>query len=98
MEKCPTCNAKYKGKKLCHRCKTDLSILIDIEKKAGDHLEKARLAFMSKDYANMFFHARRSFSLQRTPESQRLLASASLLVKNFSLAVSLALPARLNEK
>lgn len=92
MEKCPTCNAKYKGKTFCHRCKTDLSILIDIENKAKDHLNKAGQAFMSKDYTSMFYHAKRSFALLRTPESQRLLASASLLVRKYGLAVTLACP------
>jgi len=89
MQRCPTCKAVYKGKKFCHRCKTDLSILIDIEKRAESHLKKASLAFESKDYDNMFFHAKRSYSLISTAKSQRLLALAALLVKKFSFAVSL---------
>jgi len=98
MENCPTCNAEYRGKNLCHRCKTDLSILIDIEKRAEEHLEKAYSAFVSKDYENMFFHAKRSYFLLRNSKSQRLMASASLLVKNFRLAVSLTCPDRYSKQ
>jgi len=88
MERCPTCNAKYSGKRLCHRCKTNLGVLIDIEEKAKEHLEKAKSAFASDDIKQVFFHAKRSCSLCRTPEAERLLAYASLLVNRYDLAIS----------
>ncbi|QTA82141.1 Uncharacterized protein dnl_45080 [Desulfonema limicola] len=92
MERCPACNAEYKGRQFCHRCKTDLSLLLDIENRAEEHLEQACSAFELKDYENMFFHAKRSHSLLSTAESQKLLASAALLVKKFNIAVSLTCP------
>ncbi|MBW1759230.1 MAG: hypothetical protein JRI88_02725 [Deltaproteobacteria bacterium] len=89
MERCPACNAKYIGKRMCHRCKTDLGILIDIEEKAEFHREKALFAFVSNDFEQMFFHARRSCSLRRTPDAVRLLACAALVVNQFNLALFL---------
>lgn len=89
MERCPTCNAKYRGKKLCHRCKTDLGALVDIETKAGLHQQKALSAFASNDFNQMFFHAKRAFSLYRSPASVRILACAALLTNKFDLAISL---------
>lgn len=87
MKQCPTCKAKYAGKRICHRCKTDLGILTDIEDSAKAHLENAVAAFVSKDFNSMFFHAKRSCSLRRTPEAAKTLACASLLVSRFNLAV-----------
>ncbi|MDM8550186.1 hypothetical protein QUF72_08920 [Desulfobacterales bacterium HSG2] len=88
MERCPTCNAKYAGKRLCHRCKTNLGVLVDIEEKAKEHLEAAKAALASDDIKQMFFHAKRSCSLRRTPEAERLLAYASLLVNQYDRAIS----------
>jgi len=88
MERCPTCNAKYAGNRVCHRCKTDLGVLADIENDAQEHLKKAQDAFASKDFRQMFFHAKRACSLRRTPEASGMLACASLLVSRFDLALS----------
>jgi len=87
MKQCPTCNAKYLGKRICHRCKTDLGVLTDIEDSAMSHLEKAVAAFTMRDFNMMFFHSKRSCSLRRTPEAAKVLACASLLMSKFNLAV-----------
>ncbi len=89
MERCPTCRAKYKGKPICYRCKTDLGPLLDVEERAVAHSEAAHAAHESGDPETMFFHARRSFSLRRTPESRRLLAGAALLARRRDLALAL---------
>lgn len=89
MERCPTCNAKYTGKRSCHRCGTDIGILVDIENQAKIHCQSAVSAFLSKEFEQMFFHARRACSLCQTPESVRLLACAALLVNKFDLAIFL---------
>ncbi len=89
MNRCPTCRAKYKGKPVCYRCKTDLAPLLDVEERAAAHADAARVALESDDPETMFFHARRSFSLRRTPESRCLLASAALLAKRRELALAL---------
>lgn len=89
MDRCPTCKAKYKGQPVCHRCKTDLGLLIQIEKDAVMHLHEARQAFLEKDFEKMFFHARRSMSLRRLPEGRKMLACASMLTWRFKTAVRL---------
>ncbi|QTA86012.1 hypothetical protein [Desulfonema magnum] len=88
MERCPTCNAKYTGKRICHRCKSDLGLLLDTEQEAGEYLEKAMSAFAEKDFNQMFLHAKRACALQRTPEAARVLACASLLVNKFDMAMN----------
>ncbi|OQY60166.1 MAG: hypothetical protein B6245_02850 [Desulfobacteraceae bacterium 4572_88] len=88
MEQCPTCNAKYIGKPVCHRCKAPLEYLAGIEKQAERHLEEAVAAFESKAFEKMFFHAGRAFSLHRTPRSAKVMACASLLARKFDLALS----------
>lgn len=89
MERCPTCKAKYRGKRVCHRCRTDLGPLLDIGKDAKEHYRKAAAAFREDDYKRMHEHARRACSLLKTPETTRMLACASLLVNDFSSSLSL---------
>jgi hypothetical protein len=89
MERCPTCKAKYKGKPVCHRCKTDLSLLIKIEKDAAMHLQKAYQAFEEGDYEDMFFNARRSCSLRQLPGGKKMLACAAILTRRYKNAITL---------
>lgn len=88
MERCPVCNAKYAGNPICHRCKSDLAFLTDIEDKSREHLQKAKEAFVSEDFREMFFHAKRACSLRRTRETAEMLICASLLVARFDIALS----------
>ncbi len=89
MEHCPTCKAKYKGNPVCHRCKTDFSLLLQIEKDAVMHLEKAYQAFDEEDFDNMFFHAKRSFSLRQLPGAKKMLAHAAILTRRYATAITL---------
>lgn len=89
MERCPTCKAKYKGKPVCHRCKTDFSLLLQIENDAAMHLKKASRAFDEEDYDNMFFHAKRSFSLRQLPGAKKMLACAAILTRRYASAITL---------
>ncbi len=91
MERCPTCNAKYKGTPTCRRCKTDLRPLLDIEEKSRNHYKSAAVAFAVNDFNCMFFHAKRSFSLMQTPENCRLIACSALLIRRFDIALALAI-------
>jgi hypothetical protein len=91
MERCPTCNAKYKGTPTCRRCKTDLRPLLNIEEKSMTHYKSAAAAFAVNDFNRMFFHAKRSFSLLQTPENYRLLACSALLIRRFDTALALAI-------
>ncbi|OQY57765.1 MAG: hypothetical protein B6245_15360 [Desulfobacteraceae bacterium 4572_88] len=83
MERCPTCNAKYKGSRICYRCKTDLGALLDIRQRAASRLERAATAFASEDFDQMFSHAKRACALHRTPEASKMLACAALLAKKY---------------
>ncbi len=89
MKRCPVCNARYSGKRLCHRCKTDLGKLIDIREKAREHAEQAVKAFMKNDFEQMFFHSGRSYRLYETHGSTTLFACASILLREFELALYL---------
>lgn len=92
MKRCPTCRAAYTGKRHCHRCRTDLGPLLDIEQKAHDHRRQAALAFVSGNYEMMYLHAGRACSLQRTPEATILLACAALLTHRFETTLTLYHP------
>jgi hypothetical protein len=89
MERCPVCNARYTGKTECHRCKANLDALIEIESDAAAHLQKAIELAKTSDYQQMFTHARRSWSLNRTVASVKVLACAALMTHRFDLAVRL---------
>ncbi|MCD6185083.1 MAG: hypothetical protein J7K84_04735 [Deltaproteobacteria bacterium] len=90
MKRCPTCNAKHSGKRICHRCKTDLGQLFDIKAMAAAHTAKANAAYKVDNFSRMFYHARRSYSLCQTPESIKIFACAALLNKKFDLAFFLS--------
>ena len=44
MEHCPTCGARHAGGPSCHRCRTDLSQVLAIERAAASHRRPARAA------------------------------------------------------
>ena len=89
MNRCPVCRAKYIGKQSCHRCKTDLSLLVKTEHEAKMHFQDALSAFENNDFNQMFFHAKRSFSLYRTERSAKILGCAALLSGRFESALFL---------
>lgn len=89
MKKCPTCNAVYKGKPTCHRCRTDLSPLLALEKQVQNHIQLALEAHIQKDYARMLFHARRAFMIRKNTVTTRVYACAAMLCGHFWLAFSL---------
>ena len=89
MERCPVCNARYAGKRQCHRCKADIGMLSDIEEAADAYREKAVTAYQVADYPLMLDHARRSCSLRKTPEAVWLMACAAFLTRRFDMAMRL---------
>ncbi|MBF0378061.1 MAG: hypothetical protein HQK72_11335 [Desulfamplus sp.] len=89
MTLCPVCNAQLEDLKECHRCKTYLGQIMDIKNQAMYHQQKAIAAFEQSHFHEMFFHARRSLTLFYSPESARLLASASILINKFDLGYML---------
>lgn len=89
MENCPACNAAVSDQTVCRRCKADLGKLLRMEEESKIQGEKARKAYEENRYHDMFFHARRSRSMVATPESTRLLATASMLIGKHDLAYTL---------
>jgi len=89
MKRCPTCNARYKGKQVCHRCGMNIGSLIDIQQQAREHYHLAIKHYYDNNFDQMFFHARRTCSLYRNPESIKLLACAALMINHFEMAINL---------
>lgn len=79
MEKCPACNAKYMGRGKCHRCKSDLDVLLKIEGQAEEYLDKALSAFKNNDYDKMYNFAKKSCSLKPSQKGKTLLFYSSIL-------------------
>ncbi|MEW6258520.1 MAG: hypothetical protein AB1547_01290 [Thermodesulfobacteriota bacterium] len=96
MERCPVCNARYAGKRQCHRCKADLDRIVDTESAAREFQRQAISAYAAGDPPDMLRAAERSCSLHTTAESLRLLACASLLNRRFDRAMQYR--NRLNQK
>lgn len=51
MERCPVCRARFSGKPVCRRCKSDLSTLIQLEEQADLALQRAIHALAAQDIA-----------------------------------------------
>ncbi|MBF0101423.1 MAG: hypothetical protein HQK77_10995 [Desulfobacterales bacterium] len=86
---CPTCQTKYSGNSVCHRCQTDLSQLIELIQMAKDHIQESENALLENNIENMFFHAKRAYHIIQTHETAKHLAYAAFLKKDFTFATSL---------
>ena len=96
MEKCPACSALVSpGQTVCRRCKTDLSVLLNMETQAQIHGKMALAAFEEQAFEEMFYHAKRSAALINTPEAGRLLAGAAVLAGKYETAVNFACSANM---
>ena len=90
MEKCPACRALVSlGQNVCRRCRTDLSVLLNMETQAQMHRNMALVAFERQAFEEMFYHAKRSAGLINTPEAIRLLAGAAVLCGKYETALNL---------
>jgi hypothetical protein len=72
METCPACKAPFKGRQICHRCKSDLRPLIAVEERAAACLAAARAAFEQNDYQAACGLACQSLALKRSGEAESL--------------------------
>ena len=79
MNTCPACNAKYLGRKNCHRCKSDLTPLLKIESQAEEYLDKALSALKKNEYDKMGCFAKKSCALKHSQQGKKLLFYATLL-------------------
>jgi hypothetical protein len=50
MECYTVCNARYSGKRQCHRCKAEIGILVDIGESADSYQQKTVAAYHAEDY------------------------------------------------
>ena len=89
MEKCPVCGAILNNKTVCRRCKFEIGFLMEIKEKSSLHFNKGVKAYKERDFDRMFFHAKRSSSLHKTPRNIRLFACAALITKEYKLARAL---------
>jgi hypothetical protein len=89
MQRCPVCNARWNGSRNCHRCKSDIGKLADIETASDDFYHQAIAAYQSSDYPAMLNYATRACSLRRTPKTIRMAACAALLSGQFDAALNL---------
>ena len=81
MEKCPVCEAPYRGKAQCHRCKSDLGRFKAIEQEADLLLSRAATALKQGDYSIAFDRARRSCWLKYSKEAQMVSIHAANLAQ-----------------
>jgi len=72
MKQCPTCKATYKGQNICHRCKSDFTPLLVIEKEASYCLEKAKSLIKECKYDKALDEINKSFFLLKTQEAAAL--------------------------
>jgi len=69
MKRCPVCRAEYKGPKICHRCKTDLSLPAAAQDRARDCLSLAREALLQNDYKKMRYFALKATALKGSDDA-----------------------------
>ncbi|MCK4658105.1 MAG: hypothetical protein KAV82_01160 [Phycisphaerae bacterium] len=85
-QRCPTCNAARQGERICRRCKSDLSILVQLEGYADGLRRRAQHCYARGWYRQAASLAQTAVSLESSPENLRLLACACLLSGDFARA------------
>lgn len=66
MERCPCCNARLRERLVCSRCKTDISILVAVEKKADYWLSQAIQHALNKNIEHCISAIEASLQLKKT--------------------------------
>ena len=89
MERCPTCGARHAGGPSCHRCRTDLRQVLEVERCAARHRRLARAALDRGDRGEARARAGRACALHRDRESLIALALAALADRDFPAALRL---------
>lgn len=87
MEKCPTCNAKYKGGPVCYRCKSDFSHILDIEKEAAFYLALTKVHLKNSSYDKALEAVEKSLFLLHTKEGSELKSYILALMGSFEVAL-----------
>ena len=89
MQRCPTCGARHRGGPECHRCRTDLSRVLAIERCAAAVRQQARAELAAGRTASARAAAERACALHRCPESLAVRAVVALHERDFPLALRL---------
>ena len=84
-ERCPTCRALRRDA-VCPRCKTDLSPLLQLERRADGLRHRARRCYARGWYRQAAALAGEVVALESSPEDLALLACASLMAGDFPAA------------
>ena len=84
---CPVCKADNAEGPLCRRCKADLSLLFELERRRKGALAEARRCFQEGRSNNAMQFAMRADSLRSDAESRRLVAVTSLFARHFEQAI-----------
>ncbi|MBI4602569.1 MAG: hypothetical protein HY721_11475 [Planctomycetes bacterium] len=88
--RCPTCGARRRGDAVCHRCRTDLGLLIAIEAQADRLLQDVLRAHSHGRFRTAMARARALLRLEPSPGAWRLLAASALRAGDFATAVRAA--------
>jgi hypothetical protein len=86
--RCPVCKADNNEAPQCRRCKADLSLLVDLERRRARAMADA-VARLRGDAAGALAAAEEADRLRRDEDSCRLLALARLMNRDFAGALAL---------
>ncbi|MCZ6792108.1 MAG: hypothetical protein O7J95_00670 [Planctomycetota bacterium] len=86
-KKCPTCGAPRKGLDTCHRCRSDLRLLIAVEVRASRLFQRGLEAYRDGWFRIAATRASAACRLEARPEFLRLLATSSLRAGDFRAAL-----------
>ena len=89
MDRCPTCQAKYREGIVCYRCQTDLGQILAGERAAVRRQQQTFFALGNKYLHTAYNCAKQACELHRSPDSIKALALAALALRNFDEAVAL---------
>jgi hypothetical protein len=84
--RCPVCKAENAQGPSCRRCKTDLSLLFAVEEQRRRILAEAHRCLQRGDWQAAREHIEDADWLRRDEKSQRLMAAAHLLARDFAAA------------
>lgn len=86
MESCPTCKARYKGGTVCYRCKSELTILLKIEKEALSRIQNSKYHLEKGNYDKALNEVEKSLFLLKTEEGRYMKAHILACKDDFSKA------------
>ena len=82
--RCPVCKADNSQGPQCRRCKADLSVLFALEEQRRRTLADARRCLQRGNWQTATEHAEMAHWLRSDEESQRMMAAARLLIRDFA--------------